>query len=140
MCCRAYRKVEDASQNKESAGRDLTWDLLNRKQARCTFYGYLRGMMHYRILRTGSRKPKPCKSIPTDCRFCVSYSSHWDASVWTHDPCSIFKPRFSFNITRSKILYLFEQEEPLVTEILLHRGVNAISSFSVGQEPSRDYC
>lgn len=92
--------------------------------------------MPYRILSTGSRTAKPCRSIPNHCRFLVWYSGHMDASVWTPQHCSILKLIFSFNITRSKILYLFEQEEPLVIEIRLHRGLNAISSFfSVGQDP-----
>ena len=132
MCCRAYRKVKDISQSKGSPGRDLTLDLLNRKQARCTVDGHLRGMMPYRILSTGSRTAKPCRSIATHCRFLGWYSSHRDASVWTPQHCSIFMLRFSFNITRSKILYLFEEEEPLVIEILLHWRVNAISSFFRG--------
>jgi len=165
MCCRAYRKVEDISQNKGFLDQDLILFVLNRKQARCTVYGHLRGMMPYRILSTGSRTAKPCRSIPT--RFLVFnpypanvenmvssynaskwqmglnwafkgliwYSSHGDASIWTPQHCSIFKLRFPFNITRSKILYLFEQEEPLVIEIRLHREVNAISSFFRGTRP-----
>jgi len=135
MCCRAYRKVEDISQNKGSLDQHLILNVLNRKQARCTVYGHLRGMMPYRILSTGSRTAKPCRSIPTHFWFLISYSSYRDASVWTPQHCSIFKLRFSFNITRSKILYLFEQEKPLVIEIRLHRRANAISSFFRGTRP-----
>jgi len=76
MCCRVYRKVEDIGQNKGSPGRDLTLDLLYRKQARCTVNEHLRGMMPYRIWSTGSLSTKPCRSIPTHCWFLVWYSSH----------------------------------------------------------------